>query len=331
MTAPSEPVEQAAAWSARYAEYLAASSRRASRNAELTRQLMRRLARGEVSPTVVETAHLAFLSGTASRTADELADATVQFLAGLVSAEDRQAWELVDAVAPGLAPPPDEAAPGFGPGAWTGWLQQLTDHAAQRRNIRVQTLRSLLDRVAAGEIDPGQVQPAAAEAVAAGRAPAAIGAVVELYFTLLDRLDAIHAEYTTGYLENVLGLVGGPTPAGETLHLVAPLGGTASVRFAVVNSGAEDTPVRSVLTDVRRADGVGPAFDLDATVTPDSFVLRTGSEDVLTLSVRLWAHQFTVGPEYEGNLRVLGPAGSLVELPLRLRAADAPAQKTDHP
>jgi hypothetical protein len=100
----------------------------------------------------------------------------------------------------------------------------------------------------------------------------------------------------------------------------------------VSNDGAGATSLRGVMTDVRRADGIGPAFEPDVTVSPERFVLEPGAEEILALTIRLSPGRFEPGPEYVGTLHVLSPGSTLVEVPLRIRATarpDPPAAGSD--
>ncbi len=329
MQAWSRPVGPSDAWSASYARYVAASGERSARTAEVTRQVLRRIARGELSPTLLESAHSAYLTPGLSHSADRLADATTQFLTGLVEAGNRYSWELVDSVVPGAVPAPeDDVAPRFERGDWSTWFERLTRYTAERNAELTAMLRTVMERVASGELSPADAHTASEE-FHRERLPSAVDRVVELFVTLLDRLDEANADYTTRFLESVLGLARPREPVGDTLDLVAPLGTTARGRFAVAHEGSEPSSVRSVLGDVRRSDGVGPAFEVDATVAPDGFVLAAGTEEVLTVTVALSADRFEVGPEYEGTLSVLSPTTTLVELPLRMRAVHPPEPPAD--
>jgi hypothetical protein len=119
----------------------------------------------------------------------------------------------------------------------------------------------------------------------------------------------------------MLGLTRDSEKSGATLQAVAPLGQTATIRFAISNNSDADATVRCLLTDLRRSDGVGPAFEPDATLTPNDFRLPVGAEEIIRLSVRLAECDFEDGPVYTGAVRVLGVGDSVVEIPLNLRAS----------
>jgi hypothetical protein len=154
--------------------------------------------------------------------------------------------------------------------------------------------------------------------------PETVAKIVTLYSDLLTRLDETSSSYGDRYLETLLDLAKAAERSDATLELLGPIGGEASVRFAVSNTAADVTSLRSVMTDVRRADGVGPAFEPPVTIAPERFTLEPGAEEILTLTIGLAADSFEPGPEYVGTLHVLSPGSTLVEVPLRIRATALP-------
>jgi hypothetical protein len=307
-------------WSARYAEYLKSSTARAARTAELNKQLMKRVARGELAPVTLESQLTAFLATNATSYANELAETSMEFLTGLVEVGTSYSYELLESIVPGEVPDPDNAAPDFDPGDWSNWFRRLTDYAAAQNASVTEMLRTVMEKVASGAIAPRDMQ-AVSEEYHGERLPGTVAKIVTLYFDLLTRLDETHSAYGDRFLETVLDLSKAAEKSDATLDLVGPIGGTASVRFAVSNTAADSTSLRSVMTDVRRADGVGPAFEPPVTISPERFVLEPGAEEILALTVRLLADSFEPGPEYVGTLHVLSPGSTLVEVPLRIRAA----------
>lgn len=312
-------------WSARYAEYLKLSMARAARTAELNKRLIKRVARGELAPLTLDSQLAAFLATNATSYANELAETSMQFFTGLVEAGTSYSYELLESIVPGEVPAPDNAAPDFEPGDWSNWFQRLTDYAAAQNASVTEMLRTIMDKVASGEITPPDMQ-VVSEEYHGEHLPESVAKIVTLYFDLLTRLDETHSAYGDRYLEAMLDLSKASEQSDAALDLVGPIGGTASVRFAVSNTAADTTSLRSVMTDVRRADGVGPAFEPPVTISPERFVLEPGAEEILALTIRLLADSFEPGPEYVGTLHVLSPGSTLVEVPLRIRAAASPEQ-----
>ncbi len=312
-------------WSARSAEYLTLSTARATRTAELNKRLLKGLACGDVAPSTLDSQLTAFLATNAAEYANDVAETSMQFFVGLVQAGTSYSYELIESILPGEIPAADRAAPDFDPGDWSNWFQRLAEYAAAENASVTAMLRTVMDKVASGAIAPQDMQTVSEE-YHGERLPGAVAKIVTLYFDLLTRLDETHSRYGDRYLEAVLALSKDSERSDATLDLVGPTGGTASVRFAVSNNATEATSLRSVMTDIRRGDGVGPAFEPHVTVSPDRFVLQPGAEEILTLSIRLSADDFEPGPEYVGTLHVLSPASTLVEVPVRIRAAALPEQ-----
>jgi hypothetical protein len=265
--------------------------------------------------------------------ANRLADTSMRFLAGLIQAGTTYSYELVETILPGAAPATAEVPPEFDPADWGDWFKRLTDYATTENAGVTGMLRSVMEKVATGELAPAGVEELSV-VFHEQRLPGSVSKLVELYFDLLTGLDDIHAAYGEEYLQAVVG----PASRGHnttlvSLDLTAPVGETALVRLAVANTAAEPAAVRCVVTDVRRADGIGPAFEPDASITPERIDLAPGRETTIALSIRLADRRYEPGALYVGTLHVLSPSDTLLEVPLRIRATAAPDQpdRSDKP
>ena len=177
-----------------------------------------------------------------------------------------------------------------------------------------------MEKVASGALSPDGMH-ASSEEFHGEHLPGTVDELVTLFFDLMTRLEQAHADFGNRALLTVLDLPG-ETETGETsLELVGPIGKTASARLAVANNESEPTALRAVMTDVRRSDGIGPAFDPDVTIRPMRFTLAPLAEEVVTLTVRLAAKAFEPGPEYVGTLHILSPGRTVLAVPVRIRAA----------
>jgi hypothetical protein len=223
-------------------------------------------------------------------------------------------------LSPGTTPPTGPDQPLFDR-TNLDWLDRLKDYAA----AETATVYSLL-RAAHGGGAADRDERGVLEESGQGDLPTTVAKTADVFLDLLTRLEDINTAYGQRYLEAVLGLARESDRASATLHAVAPLGATATVRFAVSNNTEERAAIRCVMTDLRRSDGVGPAFEADATVMPDRFDLPAGKEEVLTLSVRLGGSDFTAGPVYTGGVRVFGLGDTVVDIPVDLRASADPRE-----
>jgi hypothetical protein len=308
-TATSEANQTAAEWQARFGRYLEHSAESLKRTAELNRELVKRIACGDIAPVIVESQLAAFMATRAASFAEEMADVTTEFLARLVGVNSWYARTLVEHARPGGAATTGVQAPRIDRTS-IDWFERLNDHA----KAETAALQQLLS------------ERQAPEGIDADDLPTTLAVTADVFLDVLTRLEDINTTYGHRYLEAVLGLTRESDKACTTLHAVAPIGETATVRFAVRNNTDERADIRCVLTDVRRSDGVGPAFEPDATIMPNGFGLAAGEEEVLTFSVRLAGSDFTAGPVYSGGIRVMGVGDSVVDIPVDLRASMAESQ-----
>ena len=98
-------------------------------------------------------------------------------------------------------------------------------------------------------------------------------------FGLLNRLNDLRAEYEEGCFRRVLASAAPEEgQAATVLALTGPLGSTASASLRAANTSDERATVRYLVSDVRRADGVGPAFDPKISIVPDTLELEPEEE-----------------------------------------------------
>jgi hypothetical protein len=312
--------DAAGAWYARYGEYIQRSIARAARAQELNREVIRRVAAGQLAPSTLDSHLGTFAAIHALAYSEQVASTTVTFLAGLIRAGSAYAHDLVRIVVPGAVPPPGPSQPEFGPGQSADWFRDLTLYAAAE-NVRVTAmLRMVLERVEAGELAPAQVQQASSE-FQAERLLHSTGHLVELYLDLLTGLEEAHAAYSEQYLRSLMDT--GPGVSARpvsTADIEAVLGQPTSVRFAVTNTDPEPVAVECTLSEIRRADGVGPAFDPVAETIPRRIELRPGAEAAVELTIYADAGQFQPRTLYDGVFRVASATRTLLELPLSIRA-----------
>jgi hypothetical protein len=128
--------------------------------------------------------------------------------------------------------------------------------------------------------------------------------------------DACEAEY----LERVCAEAYG-TPAGRGVRLDGRLGDAATTSFWIENTTAGRTTVRCGVSEIRRADGVGPAFRPHVVVSPPHAVLDPGEDTRVGLTVALDPSTFEAGPIYVGHVLVHREGHSTLDLPMHITAA----------
>ena len=287
-------------WSVWLGTHLESSTQSLNRMTDLSLKLMKKVADGDIAPAVVESHAAAFMAENAQPFADEMAALITGFLTDLIGVNVwfvRALLDRADTAEPTSRPdiPRYDRSSGQ-------WMEAIDDYAKDQSA----SLRAILDGIVDNDHD---------------QLPTPLNKTAHLFFDLLSRWDGVSASYGQRYLETMLGLTTESDRAPTTLHAVAPLGQTATVKFALGNNTDVPADVRCVLTDVRRTDGVGHAFEPDATVMPNRFGLSARAEEVLTLSVRLAEPEFAAGPIYSGGIRVFGVGNSVIDIPVSLRAS----------
>jgi hypothetical protein len=306
-------------WTEGYQRYLTTSARNGATVRELYAEIIDRVARGELSQQTLEERSPAFLQTSAVDYANELAEVSVRFLTGIVASGTTYTQEIVDRFAPSLVAVPDIRPPVPEAADWVTWLQRFARFADEHHRARTEMLRVVMEKVAAGDVEPPQPSSPPGPA---DRLPVSAQEMLCLYFDLLTGLDDVTTRYATRYLSTLLGE---PRVEEFVLSVRGAVGGTATVRFAVRNTQTTHTSVRCVVSDLRRQDGVGPAFVPDATLSPERFDLAPGEERAVTLAVELAADRFEPGHRYVGVLQVLSPEGTLLATAVHVEPA-GPAQ-----
>jgi hypothetical protein len=312
--------EAAAAWSARYREYLEGSMARTAQAQDLNREVIRRVAAGQLAPWTIESHLSTFAATRAAAYSQQIANLTMAFLTGLIQMGSTYSHELVQAVLPGAVPAPEAVAPDFDPARSASWFSDLTVFAARENERATAMLRTVMDKVAAGELAPTDVEQVSSSFHAA-HLPDSTSQLVGLYLDLLNGLEGVHASFAEEYLRTLTGQ-GADTTAGQesAVQVDAPIGAATSLRFAVTNTDPEPTVVACMLSGIRRADGIGPAFDPVVGTTPERLELAPGAEAAVELTIRPDADHFQPGQSYDGVFRVTSATRTLLELPLRIRA-----------
>jgi hypothetical protein len=178
----------------------------------------------------------------------------------------------------------------------------------------------LAERAASGEVEPGEVGRAASDHLQR-RLPEYLADLGRLYFDLLDRLTELRMRSEQEFLSGVLRRADASNGAEPfELRLEGPLGGTVSASISVENTREEPALIRCHVSEVRRADGVGPAFALDVEFGSDALEVEPGEEARLELTLRLDEEKYTPGVPYIAELRITGHGDPPLEVPLRITA-----------
>jgi hypothetical protein len=288
---------------------------RAGRAQELNREVVRRLATGELAAWTIDSQLGLFIATHAAAYSERVSRLTAAFLTGMIQMGSLYSYELVDRILPGAMPSPDLVSPpDIDPSISPSWLEDLSRFASEENARGLARLRLVMDRVAAGELVPADLQDISTQ-FHSERAWASTTRLVELYLDLLSGLEDVHASFNEEFLRSALGM-SPDTSEPDAVVLEAPLGERVTVKVAVANTEPETAAVTCALTGVRRADGVGPAFDPHVIADPEHLELAPGAEAVVGLTIHADAEHFEPGVRYDTVLRVANDERTLLELPV---------------
>ena len=307
---PEDPPPDLAARYQQYVERKVATDRAVR---EISDRLLARVASGELDPRNLDRGLNRFLQIGGPDYAARIIELTLTFLTDIVQDGSRSIHELVDEVAPGIVERPMSSPPQFDPRDWTTCLRQLSEYAERERAAQAAMLKEVVERIAVGELDPAVVDGATA-ARAGGPVPDRIVRLADLFLGMLTGLDEAGAEFGIGYLRSVERHSRRP----DAIEVAGHRGETLEVRFVVSNDEPEPTAVHCTITDLRREDGIGPAFDATVSITPDGFDLEPGTSTTVACAIEL-SDAFVPEATYVGELDVVTGAETVLEIPLRVR------------
>lgn len=308
-----------AEWPTLYSQYLLRVANQSAKVLDLYQQVMDCVARGELPATVLQDMQPAFVQARGADFSNQFAEITLRFFTAVLQLGAIYTDELSDMVTPGAADAP-MPPPQLNVTDPVQWYQQLNEYAAQLNARAVRSYQSLLERVASRDVTPAQLQETSAR-YAEQHLPAHLHQLSVLYFNLLNALNDLQTGYQEEFLQGVLETVyQSDEEAPFLLNLSAPLGETATATMSLTNTTDAPTAVRCTASDIRRADGVGPAFAPQISFSPDSLKILPGDEANLTLTLLLDTDSFDPDVLYIGTLAITGHGEPKFEVPLRITA-----------
>lgn len=311
MTPEMDPID----WSTSYSQYLARSAAISARTLNLYQLALERVSKGELPPTVFQDHFPVFAVAHGAEFTNRFAEVGSRFLSDLVRLSSSFSQQPPEAGAPTTEY--ESVPPRFDPSNPTRWYEQIAEYVGQLNARAIKAYRAQLDRVAAGETTPSEVQQHTAEQMAQ-QLPGYMQLMTRLYFDLLNGLNDVRAAYEETYFH---GLLATAKPDGSdaavTLTLAGQQGATAAAWLSVTNTTGQRTRIGHQILDVRRADGAGPSLVPAIAFVPEALELGPDEEGTLALSLRLDPEQYDPGILYTGALFLTG--GSDVPLEVRLR------------
>jgi hypothetical protein len=305
-------------WFTAYTEYLKRAADQSADMIDLYQKVTERIVSGELAPTATRDMLGAFVQTRGTAYTDQLSQLNMRFFSEMVRISTAYAHQLGYAALPagtrypGPPPPFDASDP-------AGWFQELSDYSQQLSASIGAAYQALLDRAAAGEASPGEMQEASANHLRR-HVPEYLSELGSLYFDLLNGLTDLRVTSEQEFLRHVLERTNGAQRF--ELVLAAPAGGTATASLSIANTRDERARIRCDVSEVRRADGVGPAFAPNVTMAPDGLELEPGEESSLVLALTLDEGSYDLDVVYVGTLQISGHGEPRLDVPLRIAATE---------
>jgi hypothetical protein len=307
MTPEMDPID----WSTSYSQYLARSAAISARTLNLYQLALERVSKGDLPPTIFQDHFPSFAVAHGAEFTNRFAEVGSRFLSDLVRLGSAFSQQPSDAAERGSVPPRFDAS---NP---TRWYEQIAEYVGQLNARAIKAYRAQLDRVAAGETTPSEVQQHTAEQMAQ-QLPGYMQLMTRLYFDLLNGLNDVRSAYEETYFHGLLATAKSDgSDAAVTLTLAGQQGATAAAWLSVTNTTRQRTRIGHQILDVRRADGAGPSLVPAIAFVPETLELGPDEEGTLAVSLRLDPEQYDTGVLYTGALYLTG--GSDVPLEVRLR------------
>jgi hypothetical protein len=308
-----------AEWSAWYTDYLTRSSAQSAKTLKLFQEVLECVSRGDLSPTAFQDLLPTFAQARGTEYLTKLSALTSRFFTGLVQIGATWSQEQAELLMPGFSIS-ELSPPQFDLKDPIKWFQQLTDYTAQLSTRALKAYQSGLERMATGAATPHQFQQPSSDYLAY-RLPQHLHNLGRLYFDLLNGLNDLRAAYEEDYLSGLLATARRhDKEAPLVVNLAGPIGDTASASLSLANTRREPSLIRCTFSDVRRADGVGPAFGPKIVIAPEALQLQPNEEGSVRLSLRLDEADYDADVLYTGAVRVTDHGETRLELPLRITA-----------
>lgn len=311
-------------WSTSYSQYLARSAAISARTLNLYQLALERVSQGKLPTTIFQDHFPTFAAAHGAEFTNRFAEVGSRFLSDLVRLGASFSHQPQDAgMERGSVPLRfDTSSP-------ARWYEQIAEYAGQLNARAIKAYRAQLDRVAAGETTPSEVQQHTAEQMAQ-QLPGYMQLLTQLYFDLLNGLNDVRSAYEETYFRGLLATAKPDDSDGiVTLTLAGPSGATAAALLSVTNTTGQPTRIGHQIFDIRRVDGAGPSLVPAITFVPEALELGPDEEETLTVSLLLDPEQYDTDVWYTGALYLTGGSEVPLEVKLKILAtAVAPKHST---
>jgi hypothetical protein len=277
------------AWPPSYSEHVTRAVQRSARNLDLYYLLLRHVARGDVAAATLADATATVLSTRGPSYVAQLTTLHASFFANVIG------------VVTGAA----EAPPDYDANDPARWLQQLVAFAARAQAHGVRALTDAVADSAAGHAAPKE-----------WTAPTPLTEVGRLLLDLVGGTADAAAAFEEVYLRDMLQLAHAGRQENAALQLIARPGETASTWLTLENVRDRRARLRCAVGDVRRPDGVGPAFVPAVAVEPGALELDPGQEATVQLSLVIDGGLYEPDVPYVGSVHVVDDGATPTVVPV---------------
>lgn len=286
-------------WSSAQYAYFLRAAQHSARSLDLQYAVMRHVANGTLKPAEVVDAMRTLIDQHGTAYGGRLAEMNGRFLSRLLQ----------------ISSGSDEPPPMFDPSNAAAWFPRLAEYIAANsrrtaRRYQIDAERAVADGSSVADLQSSVASRYSNESAERFRA---IGG---LYFDLLREMADLNAALEHEYFTSLLA----PGQPDTAAVLTAPLGHAASAALTIENTRPEPASIFCTVSDLRRADGAGPAFNADATVNPDVLVLEPGSEATVQIALQLDPQHFDPDNVYVGAVHVSRQGEPSIDIPVRVVA-----------
>jgi hypothetical protein len=294
-------------WTAATSQYLLDAAQHASRTLDLSYTVLQRVAVGALTPAAIRETLPRFAETHGPRYAAELAQVSADFFGALLQ------------VVAGATEPP----PAFDASRPMDWFVRVAEYSTRHARPLARSYEELALRAASGSQTTADLH-AQLSADYNRRRAEQLHAMTRLYFAVLTRVSRLTGSFEREYFRALLE-AGTETLKETRVELTAAVGERSTIVLAIANTRDEPADLYCTLTDLRRVDGVGPAFAPDSLIDIDRPVLDPGEEANVRLSIHLAPEQFVPGLAYVGAMRVARRGDSPFDVPLQVVATARPS------
>ncbi len=188
---------------------------------------------------------------------------------------------------------------------------------AVRHDSQVEELTTLLVSLAQPDVTAGARRRALTR-LTVSSANHTLGTTATAWFGMLESVSSASLRMLNPSLLAVLRATQPIGYDGEVIEIKGLIATNATTQLEIENTLERPASLRCSCQEIRRADGIGPAFTPAITVTPTHQLLDARAEGNIAISLWLDSAQFDAQTTYVGALSVESDGGTTLKIPLRV-------------